>query len=262
MKYIFILILIFTGTQSQNSTFINIQFKDLYGERIACINSSQEKAVILFLNGYNFSIQKALDESNFIENAQKRGYSIVIPEVKKTVYAKINYPETTEFLRSQKKLSYFTDTLINQFISNNYKGKPIFIYGLSTGARGSLLIAEILQEKIKAIALLSGDHDPTINKKDNLMIAALGQFEQNSKRWQEDENPMFKLPLLKSPSYIYHSKMDKIVPFKHSKQLNDKLIKLKIENIFEVEINQNHDFEAWNLKTPNILDYFDEKIKK
>ena len=262
MKYFFILSIILSGTKFKNSSSKNVQFKDLYGEKIACINSMQEKAVIIFLNGYNFSILKALQMSNFIEKAEKRGYSIVIPEVKKTVYAKINYPETADFLSSQKKLNYFVDTLIGKFIDENYKGRPIFIYGLSTGARGSLLIAEEAKDKIEAIALLSGDYDQTINVKDNLMVAAFGQYEQNNKRWQEIENPYFKLQQLMCSVYIYHSKADKIVPFEHSKQLNSKLIKLKIENNFEVETNQSHDFESWNSKTDNILDYFDEKIEK
>jgi enterochelin esterase-like enzyme len=262
MKYFFILFSIFITTNSKTQQSNSIQHTNLYGETISCFNSKQEKAVILFLNGYNFSVQKAINESNFIENALKRGYSLVIPEVKKTVYAKKNYPESAEFLISQKKLNYFTDTLIAQFINNNYKGKPIFIYGLSTGARGTLLIAVVLQDKINAIALLSGDFDQTLNTSDNLMKAAFGPFEKYPKRWQEEENPIFSLQQLKASTYIYHSKADKIVPFEHSKQLNARLIQLKKENLLDVESNQNHDFEAWNSKTNNILDFFDEKIEK
>lgn len=262
MKYFLLLFSILITTTYKTVPSKSIKHLDLYGETISCLNSTQEKAVILFLNGYNFSVQKAINESNFIENALDRGYSIVMPEVKKTVYAKKNYPETAEFLVSQKKLNYFTDTLIAEFVNTHYKGKPIFIYGLSTGARGTLLIAEELKEKIKAIALLSGDYDQTLNTSDNLMKAAFGSFEKYPKRWQEEENPIFRLQHLKASTYIYHSKADKIVPFDHSKQLNAKLIKLKKENFFKAESNQNHDFGAWNSKTSNILDFFDEKIEK
>lgn len=262
MKYFFILFSVFITTENKIQSSKSFQSTNMYGETISYFNSKQEKAVILFLNGYNFSVQKAINESNFIENALKRGYSIVMPEVRKTVYAKKHYPETAEFLVSQKKLNYFTDTLITKFVSNNYKGKPIFIYGLSTGARGTLLMAEELQEKIRAIALLSGDFDQTLNTSDNLMKAAFGPFEKYPKRWQGEENPILGLQQLKASTYIYHSKTDKIVPFEHSKQLNARLIQLKKENLLDAEINQNHDFEAWNSKTNNILDFFDEKIEK
>jgi alpha-beta hydrolase superfamily lysophospholipase len=250
------------SNQSKNFNLNSIQYKNLYGEKIACIDSEKEKAVVLFLNGYNFSIQKALTESNFFEEALKRGYSIVVPEVKKTTYAKKNYAETADFLRTQKKLSYYTDTLVNQFIKGNYKDKPLFIYGISTGARGSLLITEELQTKIKAVALLSGDYDQTIDPKDNLMVASFGPFKQNTKRWEEEENPIFKLHQLKCPIYIYHSKADKIVAFEHSNHLNTLLNKQNTLKHFEIEINQNHDFNAWNSKTYSVLDFFDEKIEK
>jgi predicted alpha/beta hydrolase family esterase len=94
------------------------------------------------------------------------------------------------------------------------------------------------------------------------MKAAFGPFEKYPKRWQGEENPILGLQQLKASTYIYHSKADKIVPFEHSKQLNARLIQLKKENLLDVEINQNHDFEAWNSKTNNILDFFDEKIEK
>ncbi|MFN5795301.1 MAG: hypothetical protein ACK455_10895, partial [Bacteroidota bacterium] len=129
MKYFLLLFSILITTTNKTVPSKSIKHLDLYGETISCLNSTQEKAVILFLNGYNFSVQKAIYESNFIENALDRGYSIVMPEVKKTVYAKKNYPETAEFLVSQKKLNYFTDTLIAEFVNTHYKRKPIFIYG-------------------------------------------------------------------------------------------------------------------------------------
>jgi predicted peptidase len=262
MKYFFCFLLLALNTNEKKSNLINIEYQDCFGEKITCIKSLNEKAVVLFLNGYNFSSEKAVKESNFISNASQRGYSVIIPEVRKTVYAQNNYPETANFLKTQKKLNYYADTIVSKFIKDNFKNKPLFIYGISTGARGTLLISIALQKKIRAIALLSGDYDQTINPGDNLMVAAFGPFAKNTKRWEEIENPFFELNQLSCFVYIYHSKTDKIVPFEHSKHLNAKLNQLNIENYFEAEINQNHEFEAWNLKTNQILDFFDEKFEK
>lgn len=117
MKYFLLLFSILITTTKKTVPSKSIKHLDLCGESISCLNSSQEKAVILFLNGYNFSVQKALNESNFLENALDRGYSIVMPEVKKTVYAKKIIPRrlSSLFLRKTKLLYRYVNCSIYKY---------------------------------------------------------------------------------------------------------------------------------------------------
>jgi len=227
---------------------------------------SQSKGNILCFPGWNFSKNDVCKKSDFCQKAKAAGYTLILPEMGKSIYAKQNYPETRKDWQTFPTRSWILEVLLPE-LQKKYgflqkKGNN-FLYGISTGARGVALIALHTDHIFKGGAALSGDYDQTKFKKDNLMNGFYGSFEQFPERWTGDENPFQNAEKYKIPLFLIHGGKDAVVPvsqtelfFKELEKKNPQLgSKLKIDPI------AGHDYKFWSALTSEILLFFDSFIE-
>lgn len=218
---------------------------------------------ILILQGWNFPRTDWCDNTELCTKALDAGYILVCPEMGKSIYSSTTYPETRENWLKYPTRSWLDSVLIPDLQKNRslfMKESFNMIVGLSTGARGALLLALDNTDVFDAIACLSGDYNMTMFPDDNLYRGYFGEFAEYKKRWEGEENPMSRISDLKSAIYIGHGKEDKIVPVVHSRSLRDTLTALNISNLYAEREGAKHDYQYWNSEVDTILKFF-EAIK-
>ena len=147
---------------------------------------AKRKGDILVLPGWNFSRRLWLDSTNLKEFASIQGYTLVLPEMMRSVYASKYYPETSPDMKKQPTLIWLTDTLI-PFLQKKYHlftYKKKLLLGLSTGARGVVRVAEQTGNFFDAGVALSGDYDQTLFTQDRLMEAVYGKYNSYPEIWK------------------------------------------------------------------------------
>lgn len=224
------------------------------------------KGAILVLPGWNFSRTDICIKSGFCTKAMKQGYILVLPEMLKSVYSSALFPETRADWRRYPTLHWITDTLIpfcrKQFHIFNEEGKN-FLYGLSTGARGVVLVAENTGSLFLSGAALSGDYDQTSMPADRLMTGTYGPYDQFKDRWKGPDNPSLHSDRLKIPLYLAHGKQDVVVP---CQQTIDFSRKITMENpgrghILHLCDTCGHNYVFWNSQTEDVLLFFEKTGK-
>ena len=217
------------------------------------------KGDILVLPGWNFSRTKWCDSSDLCEHALKLGYRLIMPEMGKSIYASHYYPETRKDWLAYPTLTWLVDSMIPQLQKQGiFKGRDNFLIGLSTGARGVVMIAEKTGNFFKAGAALSGDYDQLTETNDNLITGFYGSYAKFPLRWKNEDNPAHDIAKLKIPIYFGHGLMDNIVPFVQTKSFYE----LKMMNspesksVFITSKKGGHNFKYWNSEVDNILNWF------
>lgn len=219
-----------------------------------------ENGDILVLPGYNFSPDYLLQTSDLKELAQRMHFRLIIPDMGRSIYAGKIYPETRKDLIgciTRVKLLY---DLIPS-LQKKYKlltGKS-FILGISTGARGAMLLAE--ESKLfNGIAGLSGDYDQTTDIHDKLITSWYGPYQKFPDRWKNCDNPLNAAKKITIPVYLAHGNKDKVVNCQHSLLLYKKLQQEKRQVEFIQEEEEGHDFRFWNKHIPLAMEFF-SKLK-
>jgi S-formylglutathione hydrolase FrmB len=223
-------------------------------------NDSNPKGDILVLPGWNFSRTKWCDSTTLCSKALEQGYRLIMPEMGKSIYPTQYFNETRKDWLKYPTLTWVTDTMI-PYLKNKYsifKSDKNYLIGLSTGARGVLLIAENTNGLFKKAAALSGDYDQTKMTKDNLMTGVYGEYSKFKNRWQTIDNPVQQLKKLKTELYIGHGMNDNIVPTTQSQELYDSLFKYmpNLHVAFNNPSQEGHNFKYWNSEVDHILNFF------
>lgn len=209
------------------------------------VGANVPRKMLLLLPGWNYADTQWCTRTSVCSTALSRGYDVMMVEMGKSVYMDSLYPEMrvdyrehptrlwlwNEVLKPLQVKGYFTDKGVSEDPVRLSNGKvmyrslrlpiPTFVMGLSTGARGALLLAIEHPEAFRGCAGLSGDYNPLLMKTDNLMINCLGKYEQVPWRWRGSNNIQLRIDELKVPCYLAHGEADKIVPVQQSQQLYD-----------------------------------------
>ena len=103
--------------------------------------------------------------------AKKMGFNLIFVEMQKSVYLKDYYPQTRSDFKKYPTRTWLYETVFidlynSKLIPNKIKNYAI---GLSTGGRGAAIMALEHPNIFSAVASLSGDFDPLLQKNDNLM---------------------------------------------------------------------------------------------
>ena len=268
--------------------------------------ASTRQKMLLLLPGWNFSDTQWCTRTRVCDEATKRGYDVMLVEMGKSVYMDSLYPQMRadyrlhptrtwlwdSVLKPLQKRTYFTDQGIPEDPTKTVNGRvlyksmrlpiPCFVMGLSTGARGALLLALEHPEAFQGCAGLSGDYNPLLMKNDNLMINCLGKFDDVPWRWRGTNNIEMRVDFFKVPMYLAHGSDDRVVPMKQTESLllaierseackaraafpkvytavthhylNEKIIQS------EIVVGAGHDYIFWNQAGLKALDYFDELL--
>jgi Putative esterase len=271
-------------------------------------NASTRQKMLLLLPGWNYADTQWCTRTRVCDEATKRGYDVMLVEMGKSVYMDSLYPQMRadyrlyptrtwlwdSVLKPLQKRSYFTDQGIPEDPINTVDGKvyyksmqlpiPSYVMGLSTGARGALLLALEHPEAFQGCAGLSGDYNPLLMKNDNLMINCLGKYDDVPWRWRGNNNIVMRVDSLRVPMYLAHGGNDGIVPMNQTESLllaierseackaraavpkvstavNHNYLHSKT-NFVRSEIFRGcgHDYIFWNQAGLKALDYFDELL--
>ena len=244
-----------TGTKNDTSIIISSTKVDI----VFPLDSM--KGCILVLPGWNYTQDDICNKSEFCKKFTAHGYSLIMPNMLKSVYSSQLYKETRNDWRCYPTLKWITDSLII-YVQREYnllqKNQNNFIFGISTGGRGVALLLEHSGKLFKAGASLSGDYNQLLDPKDNLMIGYYGSYELFPERWKSEDNPIKNTSKILTPLFLAHGIADKIVPVIQTKLFYDELLKTNPEfghKMILVE-NAGHNYTFWGSQYDSILFFF------
>lgn len=217
------------------------------------IGDRAHRKLLLLLPGWNFPDTQWCSATKICTVALDKGYDLLFVEMGKSVYMDSLYPQMRNeyrayptrtwlwdsVLKPLQKRGYFSSGLsqkdhvfprnsaINAPTNQGFFVVPTFVMGLSTGARGSLLLALEHPEAFSGCAGLSGDYNPELQPNDNLMINCMGPMNIFQSRWRGSNNIFRRADELKVPCFLAHGSKDLVVPIWQTKQFANALQKKK-----------------------------------
>ncbi|MDG1332941.1 MAG: prolyl oligopeptidase family serine peptidase [Crocinitomicaceae bacterium] len=245
----------------QSDTTVNYTFNGRPMEVIIKFPSDTAfKGTIVALPGWNYDNNEWCDKTELCEKALAKGYALILPEMGKSIYCDSIFPETRKDWLKYPTRSWIKETMIPN-IQNDFQllvdSQDNFVMGLSTGARGAVLLAMDLPEIFSACGALSGDFDQTRYTKDNLYNGYYGPYLEFTDRWTTQDNAVTSIAKLTVPVYLAHGDKDAIVPIEYSNQLFIALQESGNEaSILNVNPTAGHDYDFWNSEVDAVLDFF------
>jgi dienelactone hydrolase len=227
------------------------------------ICNGKKKGTFLLLHGWNLPAEDWCSKTSLCNEAVKLGYCVVLPDMGKSIYQENNFPETRNEWRIFPTRKWLSDTLI-LLLQNKYslllKNEDNYIVGLSTGARGVALLLLDLPELFKCAAALSGDYNQMKMPADKLMTGFYGPIDKFKDRWENTDNPASRIKEYKTPIYLGHGKLDKVVPPEQTQLFYDSLKKYHPD--LKIKLNMpdaQHDYDYWGSEVENVLKFFELK---
>jgi pimeloyl-ACP methyl ester carboxylesterase len=220
--------------------------------------SKRYLGTLILLHGWNHSPEHWINNMQFVNRALKNGYDVILPDLGKSMYALQRFKETRMDLANTATRTWMNNTLIKSFFKTQVRNKhdKVFLIGISTGARGAVLLAQDNIFSFKGIVAISGDYCPQIMQNDKLMTAYYGSYIKYKDRWLNNDNPQRNIHLTKLPTLLIHGKQDFVVPYNQSKDLYLEAQKKGLRNItyFEDPIGK-HDFKSWDQYSDLIFNF-------
>lgn len=257
-------------------------------------NALTRRKMLLLLPGWNYADTQWCTRTRVCDEAAKRGYDVMLVEMGKSVYMDSLYPQMRadyrlhptrtwlwdSALKPLQKRGYFTDQGIPCDSIKTVDGDvyykslelpiPSYVMGLSTGARGALLLALEHPEAFQGCAGLSGDYNPLLMKNDNLMINCLGKYDEVPWRWKGTNNIEMRISELQIPCYIAHGEADQVVPMQQSQRLykaheisrhaSRNSTKMALMKLVTVK-SGFHSYGFWGEQGLLAIDFFDDNLK-
>jgi len=221
---------------------------------------------LLVVPGWKFSKTRWFNETRLKEFIKKYQYIAIAPEMNITVYESQYFRETKFKWHEKPGMQFIEKDLIpylNQFhfLKNDFYNMGL---GLSTGARGIVLISSRNPRLFYAIAALSGDYDQTLTPNDNLMRLTYGEYHQFKERWHTFDNPIynFKQSGINTHFYLGHGKKDNVVSYEHSLHLYNFLKSLNSSKTITLNLCEDckHDFLYWDKELDSVFTFYETTI--
>ncbi len=217
---------------------------------------------ILVLPGWKYSRTRWHRETPLIEEARKRGFRLVFPDMTVSQYESEYYPQTQSWVRwgpipgGRWIKEIFIPDMQKRGLFR--QGGRNFLLGLSTGARGVALIHLNNPGLFTAGAALSGDFDQTVMPGDRLMNALYGPLDRYRARWEGKDNPLKRIDEWTMPVYLGHGMKDPVVPFAQTQLFHNTLKKIHpgLAVVFNAAPDAAHDFRYWSSEVTSILEFF------
>jgi S-formylglutathione hydrolase FrmB len=224
-------------------------------------NQKNPKGAILVLPGWSFNRKDWCEKSSLCKKFLTENYILVLPEMNKSVYSSKFYTETYAEGRLSPNKQWILEDFM-PFLQEKFgifqKGNKNFVLGLSTGGRGVALLCLALPEIWTAGAGLSGDYEQTLMPNDNLIKAFYGDFKTFGERWKNEDNPNQQAKNFKTPLYLGHGKLDKVVPVQQTEVFYESLKKHNPTLRLQLNLppNAQHDYKYWDSEVENMIKFF------
>ena len=227
---------------------------------------------IILLHGYGFNHQQWERRTGIERYADVYNIVLVSPNMGKTVYETKFYKETVIKWGGIPGGRFVGEVLINYLRSNfalAYDRSRTGIMGVSTGARGAMLVAAKYPEKFAVAAGLSGYYDHISLSKNKQLMPVYAEYENYKERWENDDNIMKLASNLKNTSVIlYHGKSDHSVPKEQSLILAMKVRMFQKKSgsssivRYKEKKYAGHDWEFWNKVLKDVMGFFNANFPK
>ncbi len=226
------------------------------------------KGNLIILQGYNYPKHDWCAKApQLCQRAKAEGYALIMPEMGRSIYSSEFFPETSPAMKKYPKRQWLTDSVF-PYLQKQYNlllaEQNNYIIGLSTGGRGVALLALDAPELFQAVAALSGDFDQTHIPQDKITIMYYGPYAQFQERWASVDNVLARIEEWKTPIYLGHGQLDKVVPPQQSRLFYDSLM-LHFDSS-KVVLNEPektaHDYKYWGSETEPVLNFFKQFEQK
>jgi len=224
--------------------------------------NNKKQGTFLVLHGWNLPPEDWCTKTTLCKKASEEGYYVVLPDMGKSTYQQKIFPETRIDWRSYPTRKWLTETLV-PFLQQNFslflKKERNFIVGLSTGARGVVLVVLDLPKLFKGAAALSGDYDQSYIPHDKLITGYYGPYKKFKNRWDSIDNAVFRIKEFSTPIYLGHGTLDKVVTPNQTKIFYTALA--KTHPSLKMKLNMpraGHNYAYWESEVDNILKFFEE----
>ena len=198
------------------------------------------KGMILLLPGWNLPDVDWSAKTTVCSKALSMNFGLIFVEMGKSVYMDSFYPSMRKDYKFYPTRNWLWDTVIQPLQKYGWftPGSSSFILGLSTGARGALILGIEHSTCVRAIAGLSGDYNPLLDKNDGLMVNTLGSYEKNEFRWKGTNNISLRSKEVNFHLFLAHGENDQIVPIAQTLDLWNRFDKIKLEKSY-VDFKKN-----------------------
>lgn len=211
--------------------------------------------LILFLPGWNYSVLDWKNKTKVWKMADSLGFATLLVEMGKSVYMDSVYPEARADYRTFPTRTWLKDSILYRFKEYGWfdtiAGSRIaHIMGLSTGARGAVALAYELPN-LGLVSALSGDYFTMMDTADALLKNSMGPYFKFPSRWKYGSNNIGNRGPISCDIFIAHGYEDKIVPFRHSEKIANRLKSLNIDSS-EYQVftyfpkKAGHNYSFWN----------------
>ncbi len=252
------------GTTSQG--LVQIYFPKKY-------EAGTRTRTLIVLHGYRQQPSDWENGTPITDYADRYDFVLVCPAMGTTLYESAYYPETKNRWAPVPGGEYIVRILL-PFVRDQFglagDRDCTGIFGISTGARGALLLASQHPKLFGAAAGLSGDYDSASLWNDRLLVAVYGPYGLNRERWEKEVNIIELSARLKNtPVFLGHGTNDCIVPPPQTRMLADRLKELHdAKEGYELVVEElkstgaGHDWRYWGSLVPDVLKFFDRTLER
>ena len=204
--------------------------------------------LLVLLPGWNYSVLDWENRTKVLDSALSMGFDVFLCDMGKSVYMDSIYPETRSDYRFYPTRTWLWDSVLNKHFNQViFDEKRLHLMGLSTGARGSVLLGMEHQNEVGGVIALSGDYVPSLDTTDALMINTMGRYYQFQQRWEEGMNSTYNLDGMPDFLYIGHGLQDKVVSPVQSESLYEHTrVLTTTETLHYRPQNGGHNYDFWN----------------
>lgn len=202
--------------------------------------------VLVLLPGWNYPVMDWKNKTGVVDSALNWGFQVLLCDMGKSVYMDSVYLEAREDYKGFATRTWLWDSILAPVSQQIGMGNMILM-GLSTGARGAVLIGMEHQNEVGAVIASSGDYYPNFDSKDNLMINSMGSYSKFKSRWENGANDVRNLDGMPGFIYLSHGSQDLMVNREHTLRLKKRFSEIQTTEILEVAlIDGGHDYAFWN----------------
>jgi S-formylglutathione hydrolase FrmB len=224
---------------------------------------------LIALHGYRGSMYDWGRYTAVETYADRYNMAIVCPDMGRSVYSTTYYPETSHRWAPVPGTPFIGEVLLSNIASTFNLGtrkNRTGIFGLSTGARGAIMVAETYPGRFAAAAGLSGDYDPLSMTHDRVLASVYGPYKDHGERWKEEASPVRKADSLKNVAvFLSHGGKDRVIPRGQSLIMALKLRSLAKKSsaysvVYVEKGKRKHDWGFWRSCVPEVFAFFNREL--
>lgn len=209
------------------------------------------RRVLVLLHGWNQAAAEWTGKTRAAELADRHACVLVCPEMGGSNYESAFYPET-QLKHPAVPGTHWIGAVLVPWLARTWPGLPVSIAGVSTGARGALLVAEHYPAAFRGVGYLSGDFDIELLA-DRLSELSYGPLARFRERWARDNTRRLAPRLAGKRVFAAHAFDDSVTPWSQTALLRTELARLGVANQVVFARAGGHTWRFWDSQLPALF---------